>query len=244
MTPWWREPAAIFDLETTGVNTRTDRVVSWCVGGVGHPLDSSLQPRVQAELVNPGVPIPAGASAVHGIFDQHVRSTGNPPRESLARAVELLANAVKVGIPIMGMNLAYDFSLLHFECLRHGLPTVEQVAGHPLAPVLDAYVLDQRVDRYRAGSRKLAAIAGHYGVTLENAHDAVADAIASADVVYAIAERYPAIGNTGLYLLHLNQVEWKAEQAAGLQAYKRRTDPSKVIDPCWPYCVNPQHTSG
>lgn len=237
--PWWRGMCAIFDKETTGVNVRVDRTVSWCAGLIA----PGEIPRIEAELINPGVPIPPEATAVHGITDEEVKRRGNPPAESLGRLVSFLANMVKAKVPIIGMNVAFDFSLLHWECRRHGLPTVEEVAGRPLAPVIDAYVLDKYAHPYRGGSRKLVALAEHYGVRLDtaDAHDAVADAIASGHVAWKIAEKYPEIGNMGAYRLHACQVDWRAEQAAGLQEHKRRTDPTVTIDPCWPYCADPDH---
>lgn len=245
MTSWWRGMCAIFDKESTGTNVRTDRTVSWCAGLIA----PGEEPKVEAELINPGVPIPFEASQVHGIYDQHVRQTGNPSRESLGRLVTFLANMVKAKVPIMGMNLAYDFSLLHWECLRHDLPTVEQVAGRPLAPVIDIYVLDKHADPYRPGSRKLGiddqgrpGLAAHYGVPLDNAHDAVADAIASGYVGWKIAEKYPEIGNMNPYRLHVCQTDWRAEQQVRLQQWLRRgKDPTAVCDPCWPYCAEPTH---
>ena len=52
--------------------------------------------------------------------------------------------------------------------------------------MLDAVVLDRHVDRYRKGSRTLAALCAQYGVTIENAHDASADAMASVGVLLAL----------------------------------------------------------
>ena len=59
-------------------------------------------------------------------------------------------------------------------------------------PVLDAVVIDRHFDRGRRGRRTLGALCDHYGIEIGNAHDATADAIASVEVVFAMAARYDA----------------------------------------------------
>jgi DNA polymerase III subunit epsilon len=227
------------DTEATGIDTTTERIVTWCAVALmptGH-IDADH------EMVNPGIPIPQGATDVHGITDAMVQRSGNPPAESLWRFVDRLADAVKGGIPLVGMNLSYDFTLLNHECRRHGIPTVEEAAGLPLRPVIDAYVLDKHADPYRKGSRKLSApdqatdLCRHYRVRHDGAHDALADAIAAARVCYRIVNTFDEIGQLPLQRLHDAQVLWKAGQAAGLQAHFRKKDPQATVDPCWPYCA-------
>lgn len=247
---WWQGIATGFDLESTGVDVRTDRILQYCVADTAPATD----PRVFAEYVAPGWPIHPDATGAHGITDEWIAEHGNPPAEGLARLVEELARRVLAKVPIVGMNLAYDLTLLRYECLRHGIPWVEERAGLPLAPVIDVYVLDKYVDPYRRGSRKLAdgdkgpGMATHYGVTLVGAHDAVADTLAAVEVARRIGERYPdEIGTMGLFSLHAQQSDWKFEQAAGLEYWFRhkapadRRDPAKVIDRCWPVCYDDTH---
>jgi DNA polymerase-3 subunit epsilon len=237
VAPWWRMPILAVDTESTGVDPETDRIVTWCAVALmptGH-----VQPL--HELVNPGVPIPPGATEVHGITDEMVTASGNPPAESLWRFVDRIAESVKARMPIVGMNLAYDFTLLDRECRRHGVPTVEEAAGMPLRPVVDCYVLDKVVVPRRSGkgARKLGKLCEHWSVRHDGAHDALADAMAAARVTYRIMSRYP-VGDMPLQRLHDQQVRWRAQQAAELQAYFRspkggsRTDAR--VDPCWPYC--------
>jgi DNA polymerase-3 subunit epsilon len=244
---WWEESITGFDLETTGIDVRTDRIVQWCVADTlpGHP------PVVDSEYVNPGVPIPPGATTVHSITDDYVARYGNPAAESIRRLVEAIAYRMLARMPIGGMNLAYDFTLLRYECERYGVPWVEERAGRPLAPIIDTYVLDKHLDPYRKGSRQLPdgpkgpGMATHYGVILEGAHDAVADTIASVEVSRVIGRRGAAdhnrVGEPSKYRLHLLQTDWRAEQSASLEAYFRRKGEPKRIDPCWPYCPDPDH---
>lgn len=235
----------VFDVESTGVSPWDDRVVSWCAA-LTRP---GCSPIVNTELIYPGVPIPPGATQVHGITDEYAQRYGNPPQESLRRLVRLLADAVKARTPIVGMNLAYDFTMLRAECRRHRLLDVEAVAGMPLAPVLDVYVIDKYADPWRKGKRTLAdrdgkpGLATHYKVALSatDAHDAVADALAAGEVLRRIAARHPEIANMGPYRLHAMQVDWRFEQCADLETYFRRKGTPSYVDRCWPYCLDEAH---
>lgn len=239
MTPWYRNIMCGFDTETTGVDTRQDRIIQW--GAVDLLPDG--QARADVEYVNPGIPIPVGASGVHGITDEYVRQFGNPPAESTRRLAERLAASVKARIPIIGMNLSFDLALSHWESRRYGLPALWELCDGEPAPIIDVLVLDKQVDPYRRGRRNLAALCQHYGVPHGGAHEAVEDIKASARVGWVIASRYPEIGNADPLALHRSQKQWKAEQAASFQHYQRTKGgkPNAYIDPCWPACLDPTH---
>ena len=76
MTCWYEGPLAAFDTETTGVDVETDRIVSAAVVVQDAP---GTRPRVTRWLVNPGVPVPAGATAVHGLTDERLQRDGRWP---------------------------------------------------------------------------------------------------------------------------------------------------------------------
>jgi DNA polymerase-3 subunit epsilon len=204
-----------FDLESSGVNTREARIVTGFVATVmSRARRRAVRPGAQV-LINPGVPIPPEATMVHGITDAMAQAKGAPPADGVYAIAKALADALKARMPVVGHNLAYDFSLLYWECLRHGVPTVAEQLGYPPAaavgPVVDTYVLDKHVDQWRKGSRKLGddpvkgpGVASHYGVQLTAAHTADADAMAAARVAAIIAERYPDLP-TDLVALHQMQ---------------------------------------
>lgn len=250
MTEWHLGPLTAFDLESTGVNTREARIVTGYVATVLGRADGRACAVGADVLVNPGVPIPAGATEKHGITDEMVQARGAEPAGAINALAEELSQSLKAQIPIVGMNLAYDFSLLYWECLRWNVATVAERMGlppsAPVGPIIDAYVLDKHVDPYRKGSRKLESIAAHYGVPLDNAHTADADAMASARVAVAIAARHPTIAGMSLRSLHLAQKDWRAHQAAGLQHHFRTKGgkPEAYVDPCWPQCTDLTHPSG
>src|SRR5690606_31135764 len=102
-------------------------------------------------------------------------------------------------------------------------------------PVIDPLVIDKAVDRYRKGKRTLEFASLHYGVLLQGAHDAQADAVASGRVAQAIAARYAQELPTDAHALHDLQVGWAADQAASFQEYMRRVkDPTFTTSGAWP----------
>src|SRR5690606_31008051 len=105
-------------------------------------------------LADPGVEIPAGATAVHGITTERARAEGLPARQVVAEIILCLETMFARGLAVTIYNAPYDLTLLHREALRHGIaPLVEPT------PVIDPLVLDKSVDKYRAGKRTLAAAA-------------------------------------------------------------------------------------
>lgn len=248
MTPWYRQPLAPFDLETTGLDTRNDRIVTGYVAHLLPPVGAgSWEVRVSTRvLINPGVPIHPKATEAHGITDEMARAKGIDPAVGVNSIAHSVARALLARIPVVGFNLPYDLTMLHFECLRHDVPTVaERIGCSPgeIAPIIDAHVLDKAADPYRKGSRKLEATCEYYGVRIDGAHDAAHDALAAARVAFRIATRYADIGEAPANVLHDQQVHWHRQQKASLQRFKRKTDPGIVIDPCFPVCVDPTHVT-
>lgn len=225
-TPWHRGPLGAFDLETTGTNVFEDRIVT----ATFIEIDTTTGVTREHEwLINPGVEIPEGATRVHGVTTEHAREHGRPPAEAIAEINARIKAAQDKGIPVVGFNVSYDFSLLHAESVRHGQRMPQ------LTRVVDPAVIDKEIDRYRRGSKKLTDVAAHYGVRLDNAHTSSADAMAAARVAWVMAERHPQL-QIPLEELHAKQQRWKAGQAAGLQTYFRSTkgDQAITVAPQWP----------
>lgn len=228
---WHLGPMCAFDIESTGVNVETDRVVTVTVA---HVNDGPT--RAASYLINPGIDIPPAASAVHGISTEHAREHGHPPGEVLDVVAAELALTLRHGTPVVTMNGVYDFTLLDRDCTRHGVPTVtERLDDAPLAPVIDVRVLDKKVDRYRKGGRKLTDLCKTYQVRIDGAHDATEDALAAARVAWRIAQRNPEIAAMDPLVLHRMQVQWAAEQTASFAAYRRALgNPLEDEDGTWP----------
>lgn len=226
VTPW-SSTLAVFDLETTGIDVITSRIVSANVS----LLDARGEVvRRRDWLANPGIAIPEQATAVHGISTERARAEGRPSGEVVAEIVDELRGNFDAGIPVVVYNAPYDLSLLFHEAERHRIaPLVDP------SPVIDPLVIDKAVDRYRKGKRTLEAAALHYGVELLDAHDAGADAIAAGRVAQAIARNYWRALDVDAIELHRLQESWCQDQADSFQDYMRRTrDATFVASTGWP----------
>ena len=216
----------VFDLETTGIDVETARIVSAYVG----VIDASGQVKGVSWLADPGVEIPAGASAVHGITTERARAEGRVAAEVVAEIVAVLRALMAQGIPVTIYNAPYDLTLLARESERYGIEPLNSPG-----PIIDPLVIDKAVDRFRKGKRTLEMAAEVYGVSLRDAHDATADAVAAGRVARAMAEKYSEQLGSDLGVLHARQVEWCAEQALSFQEYMRRTkDPDFEAAGGWP----------
>ncbi|MFJ3923070.1 3'-5' exonuclease [Streptomyces sp. NPDC090022] len=215
---WYRGRLCGFDLETTGIDVEHDRIVTACVVqcGGGHPTQSATW------LANPGVEIPEGAAKVHGITTEQAQAEGQPAGQVVEQLVAALSQVVLAGIPIVAMNAAFDLTILDREARRHRVHPLTDTVGDALR-VLDPRVLDKQVDPYRRGGRKLEDLCRTYGVRLDGAHTADADALAACRVAWRIGASRPELAALTLPALHSRQVDWAAEQALSLADYFRRT---------------------
>lgn len=226
-TTQWFETLGVFDLETTGIDVETSRVVSANVSVIGP--DGVILQR-QDWLADPGVEIPPQASAVHGITTERARAEGRPAAEVIGEIIGAIRSIFERGLALTVYNAPYDLTLLNREALRHGVAPLALPA-----PVIDPLVIDKAVDRYRKGKRTLEAAALVYGVELTDAHDAGADAIAAGRVAQAMAAKHPAELGIDVHELHRRQTDWSAEQSANFADYMRRThNPDFVETAGWP----------
>jgi DNA polymerase-3 subunit epsilon len=226
MSESWFDRLGVFDLETTGIDIETSRIVSAYVG----VIDAAGAPKGVSWLADPGVEIPTQATAVHGISTERARSEGRLAVDVVGEIVAVIRVLFAQGVPLVVYNAAYDLTLLNRECLRYGIEPLSEPT-----PVIDPLVIDRAMDRYRKGKRTLEAAAEFYGIELMDAHDAEADAVAAGRVAQAIARKYSDTLGDDVVLVHTNQVAWAADSAASFQEYMRRTkDPTFVAEGAWP----------
>jgi DNA polymerase-3 subunit epsilon len=228
-----------WDTETTGPNPLEDRIVTaaFIVRGGGQ------EERDLSWVINPGIPIPAEATAVHGITDAMVQANGLDPKVALDEVANCLAYAIEQGMPVIAFNQSFDWSILHYDLIRNGLPTVADRVGPGPLPLLDPHVIDRQcLQRLRgSGMRKLKPTAERYGVELTDWHTAEADALAALLITEALFVKYGQLDAMGPQQLYAAQKAWRAEQQAGLQEWFRTKAtaeqggaPDKVIDGSWP----------
>ncbi|MER5912065.1 3'-5' exonuclease [Streptomyces sp. NPDC001982] len=232
MTCWYEGPLAAFDTETTGVDVETDRIVSAAVVVQDAP---GTRPRVSRWLVNPGVPVPEAATAVHGLTEEHLQRNGRWPAPVMYEIAEELAEHTAMHRPLVVMNAPFDLTLLDRELRRHRASSLDQWFQSAPLQVLDPRVLDKHLDRYRKGRRTLTDLCAHYGVTLDGAHEAAADALAALDVVRALGRRFATrLERLTPAELHTLQTTWHAAQARGLQAWFARSGSEEAVNQDWP----------
>jgi DNA polymerase-3 subunit epsilon len=232
MTHWFEGPLAAFDTETTGVDVEGDRIVSAALvvqdaaGGRTH---------VTRWLVNPGVPVPVGATEVHGLTDDHLQRNGRWPAPVVEEIGRALAEQCAAGRPLVVMNAPFDLTLLDRELKRHRASSLGAYLQNSPLCVLDPRVLDKHLDRYRKGRRTLTDLCELYGVVLDGAHDAAADATASLELVRAVGRRFSSrLERLTPPELHTLQAVWHAAQARGLQAWFAKNGTAETVDPAWP----------
>ncbi len=167
-----------FDTETTGINLLDDRVVEL---GAAY-FQGGKRLRTHRMLINPGRPIPAEASAVHGIYDTDVATAPGFAEVGARFALHLSGAALDGVAPVLtGYNAAaYDTPLMNAEFARYDLPTRIDAAR-----VIDPFVFMKWHHRNLKG-RKLTEACEHYGISLQNAHSAAADAQAAGELLYAL----------------------------------------------------------
>ena len=171
-------PIAFIDLETTGINISTDRIVEIAIVKV-LPEGSS---QIKRKLINPLMPIPSGSSEIHGITDEMVKDA--PTFKEVANEIKQFIENCDLG----GYNSnRFDLPMLVEEFGRIRMDF--SMEGRKLVDVQKVF--------HQMEQRTLSAAYKFYcEKTLEGAHGAEADASATWEVLEAQVERYPQMGNT------------------------------------------------
>ncbi len=251
---WHLERLTCFDLESTGPDPQTARIVEAYVGMVG-----GGEPTIDlvSVLVNPGVPIPDEAAKVHGYTTAYVREHGQDWTDSVELIAARLATALAAEMPIVGHNVGWDLTVIERECERAGLATVADRLEGPVRPVIDTKILSKHVDPYRRrvsaeqGAHVLKTCAQVFGIGWDdqNAHGARFDALTSGRVAWrmgAIAalpkQQRPKLASKAsrdlfddlavpLNDLHVRQARWATEQAASYAEHlRKKADSARTAD--------------
>jgi DNA polymerase-3 subunit epsilon len=165
-------PIAFIDLETTGVNIASDRIVEISI----LKMLPDYTTQTHTARVNPGIPIPAEVSEIHGIFDKDVKDCQTFKQQAPALAIMLEQ------CDLAGYNSnKFDIPLLVEEFLRAEVDFNVQ----------DRKFIDVQNIFHKMEQRTLAAAYKFYcNKTLENAHSAEADVVATFEVLQAQLEKY------------------------------------------------------
>lgn len=226
----WSDTMLGFDLETTGVDPVVDLPVSYALvrshsGRPGETLSG---------LIDPGIEIPEGATAIHGITNEMVRRCGARLDDALALIVRALMAASAAGDPVVGMNVKYDLTMVNQLCYRFYGESLSELGWR--GQVIDVLVLDRHFDRYRKGRRTLSSLCEVYGIELVHAHDATADVEASIAVLRAMCARYTELVTMDLGELVTSQRLWHRQWVDHFSEYrqKRGGEPLAPGEREWP----------
>ncbi len=171
-------PICFIDLETTGINVSTDKIVEIAI--VKIMPDGTKQSK--RKLVNPEMAIPKAAIEIHGISDEMVKE---------APSFKQIANEIKQFIELSDLagynSNRFDIPMLNEEFLRAGISV--DIESRKLLDVQKVYhMMEQRT--------LSAAYKFYCNKNLEDAHSAEADATATWEVLEAQLEKYPQMGST------------------------------------------------
>lgn len=171
-----KKPLAVIDLETTGINITKDRIVEISIAKAN--LDGTVETRTKR--VNPTIPIPLESSLIHGIYDEDVKD--EPTFKQLAKSMAQFLEGCDLG----GFNSnRFDVPMLVEEFLR---------VDNNLFDIKNRKLIDvQRIFHLMEPRTLSAAYKFYCQKTLENAHSAEADTMATLEVLCAQVERYNGV---------------------------------------------------
>ncbi len=170
-------PICFFDLETTGIEVAKDRIVEISI----HKVFPNGTTESKTWLVNPTIPIPPQTTAVHGITNEKVAN--EPTFKELANTIHALIKDSDLG----GFNSdRFEIPLLAEEMLRAGVDF----------DMKNRVWVDVQTIFHKKEERTLSAAYKFYcNESLENAHSAEADTMATYEILKAQLDRYPDLEN-------------------------------------------------
>ncbi|MCR9288928.1 MAG: 3'-5' exonuclease [Bacteroidetes bacterium] len=167
------KPTIFFDLETTGVNITQDRILQ--IGAIKLFADGTEE--VKNVLLNPGIPIPEGASAVHGIYDKDVKD--KPFFRQISKSFATWLS----GSNLAGYNSDnFDVPMLIEEFNRVGITFPE-----PDTKFIDVLKIERLVNSHTLGN----TYKRYTGEELDGAHDALIDIYATIKIFQKQLENNP-----------------------------------------------------
>lgn len=172
-----KNPLVFFDLETTGIDMVNDRIVEICILKVF----PDGRTEVKTRRVNPTIPIPAQATAIHGITNEDIKDC--PTFKEIAKSlVQLIERCDFAGYN----SNKFDLPLLAEEFIRAGIDF----------DLKKRKFIDVQTIFHKMEQRTLVAAYKFYcDKDLNNAHSAEADTVATYEVLKAQLDRYPELKN-------------------------------------------------
>lgn len=206
---WATASFAVIDFETTGLDPSTDRVLE--MGIVC--FDDGVLTATQNWLIQPTIPVPEGATAVHGITDEML--AGQPRFDQIWNEIR---THLEGRLPV-AYNAGFDKKFLLAELGRMG----EQTWGDELPPAMQSDVewIDPLVwarELFPEQSAKLGEVCKRLAIPLEDAHRAANDAEATGKVLLALMPQMPSAYGELVRV----QVRYAAQQDVDLAMWRGR----------------------
>jgi len=223
---WLTGNMLAFDTETTGPDPLTARIVT------AHAVECGPGGALVrgSWLVNPEMPIPPEATAIHKVTDE-MAAGGIPRSTAHVEIANVLLGAAARGIPIVAMNASYDLTVLNA-----GLTPLDQwrPPEDPLPAILDPHVIDRGLNPFRKGKRQLLDLAKSYKVRLGEAHSADGDALMAARIVWAMAQNCKDIQHLTLDEMQGWQQATHRKWALQYRNHLRSQGKPSDVDDSWP----------
>jgi DNA polymerase III epsilon subunit family exonuclease len=196
---WFDADLAVVDVETTGLNSKVDRVIE--IGIIfmrqGEVVES------WGQLFDPGIPIPEDVVKLTGITQDDVN--GKPSFDSLAADIRTRLE----GKVLVAYNLSFDRGFIQSEFERSGISWAD-------GPALDPLVFAREF--IKQGSKRLGVVAERLGIELVEAHRATFDAEVAGRILYAFRDKLPE----RLEDLITLQQQWAKRQEQKMAAWRKR----------------------
>lgn len=239
MTAWRARTAFGVDFETTGVDVEHDRAITCTIVRV----NAGKLVNHRDWLINPGVEIPEGATAVHGVTTERARELGSYPQVALDQIGTMVVSILRAGFPLVVFNAPFDLSLLEHELTRHNLPTLTgQLEPQQWHTVIDPMVLGRGLDTIKRAFRKgrkykLPDLCARYKVPFVESHDSNADAVGATLLALAMLDSEPYFDNHDPKALFTAQQTWRRDDQHRFAEWVRkegRQAEYSDIDGGWP----------
>ena len=222
---WWENKTVAFDLETTGRDPETARIISASVVEIFGDPDNPSRVVAREWLVSPSEAISDEALTIHGISQDKAHREGLSGSQAVAEINAFLSGELNKGVPLVGYNSSYDLTVLDRESRRLSLEPLDDSN----ADIVDAFVLFNHANSLREEptpiSSRLTSVAEYYGIDFKNAHSSTADSLTTVKVIRAIMD------NEAKYLkdMLLEEMVLRMREEWKPSLYQRR----KAANPEW-----------
>lgn len=173
--PWWAHNMVVFDVESTGLDESSDRVVE--IGFARFEKGELVD--TYGTLINPRMIIPEAATQIHGISNEDVKDA-----PAFGRALGEMLNISRNAYPV-AYNASFDRRFFAMEIGRLLLPALQTPMFDPAVEWLDPLVWARKKNGIW-GKNKLTDICERNGISLVNAHRATDDAVAAGKVLFHV----------------------------------------------------------